>query len=88
MVAIAKLVENFTETVVDDEIIVMRLENGELLTLAGTAAAIWRLIDGNRDREALLTALAAEFTIGEEQIASEVDEFITQLGEARLLASG
>ncbi len=86
MGAIVKRAGNLVETDVDDEIIIMRLDNGELLTLAGTAAAIWRLIDGNRDRAGLLAALAAEFAIGTEQIAPEVDEFIARLGQARLLA--
>lgn len=86
MTAIAKLPERFTETDVDEEIIIMRLDNGELLTLAGTAANVWRLIDGRRDRAALLSALAEEFPGDEQRIAAEVDEFLLRLKDNGLLA--
>lgn len=86
MTAIAKLPERFTETDVDDEIIIMRLDNGELLTLAGTAADVWRLIDGRRDRTALLSALAEQFPGDEQRIAAEIDEFLLRLKVNGLLA--
>ena len=39
MTAIRKLAGNFVETDIDEEIVIMRLDNGELLSLADTAAA-------------------------------------------------
>ncbi len=86
MVAIEKLSERFTETDVDDEIIVMRLDNGEFFALSGTAAAAWRLIDGKRDRAALLGALAGEFAADERQIAADVGELLARLMESRIIA--
>jgi hypothetical protein len=86
MAAIRKLVDNFTEADIDDEIILMRLDNGELLSLAGSAAATWRLIDGQRDRAALVGALAAEYSAGEERIAGDIGELLGQLSEAGLIA--
>ena len=88
MAAIAKLVDNFTEADIDDEIIIMRLDSGELLTLTGTAAATWRLIDGQRDRHVLIEALAVEFASREQEIAPEVGQFLGQLKEAGLVAEG
>lgn len=88
MAVIEKLVGNFTETDIDDEIVIMRLDNGELLSLAGTGAAIWRLVDGTRDRVALHTALAAEFAASEQQLVQETDAFLAQLKEAGLIAEG
>lgn len=85
MSVIEKLVGNFTETDIDDEIILMRLDNGELLTLSDTGAAIWRLIDGTRDREALIAAMAAQYSADEEQLSRDVDDFLGQLREARLI---
>jgi len=85
MAALAKLVERFTETDVDDEIIVMRLDNGEFFALSGTAAAAWRLIDGKRDRAALLADLAVEFAADKSQIAADLDEFLERLKESRLV---
>ena len=88
MTAVRKLAANFTEASIDDEIVLMRLDNGELLSLAETAAAVWRLIDGSRDRNALITALGAEFAGDEQLIAREVGELLQQLKEAGLVAEG
>jgi hypothetical protein len=88
MTAIIKLTDRFVETDIDEEIIVMRLDNGELFTLADTAASIWRLIDGQRDREALVATLAEEFEADEANIAADVDEILARLKETGLLAAG
>jgi len=86
MAAITKQTRQFTETSIDDEIVVMRLDNGEFFSLSGTGAAIWRLIDGTRDRATLLTALADEFDGDETNIAAEVDDFLLRLRDSGLLA--
>lgn len=84
---IKKQVDRFSETEIDDEVVVMRLDSGEFFSLAGTAAAIWRLIDGTRDRAALVEALAAEFEADEEVIAADVDDFLAGLTEQGLVAA-
>ena len=76
----------FSETGVDDEIIVMRLDNGEIFALSGTAAAAWRLIDGKRDRAALLAALADEFAADESEISRMSSELPGRLGQRGLIA--
>jgi hypothetical protein len=86
MSALAKQPGRFSETDIDEEIVVMRLDNGEFFSLSGTAAATWRLIDGTRDREALLAALAEEFGGNASSMAADVDEFLGRLRELGLLA--
>ena len=86
MNALAKRTERFAETEVDDEVVVMRLDNGDFFSLARTAAATWRLIDGTRNRAALVTALTTEFDGDEAEIAADVDEFLVKLREMGLLA--
>lgn len=86
MAAITKHVDRFTETDIDDEIVIMRLTNGEFFSLSDSAAAIWRLIDGKRDRNALIAALGHEYKADALQLSAEVDEFLWQLTEAELLA--
>ncbi len=86
MSALIKLSDRFTETRLDDEIVIMRLDNGEFFALSGTAAASWRLIDGTRDRTALLSALAAEYAADEAQITSDVDALLVRLRDTGLLA--
>lgn len=85
MSALAKRSDRFTETDIDEEIVVMRLDNGEFFSLAGTAAVTWRLIDGTRDRGALLAALADDYDVGEASIESDVDEFLQQLKDGGLI---
>ena len=85
MAAITKLTDRFTETDVDDEIVIMRLDNGEFFALSGTAAAIWRLIDGERDAEALSSLLVAQFEANEDQIGRDLKEFLATMREQGLL---
>ena len=86
MRALAKQSGRFAETDIDEEIVVMRLDNGDFFSMSGTAAATWRLIDGTRDRDALLSALAEEFDGNASGIAADVDEFLGQLRDLGLIA--
>ena len=79
MNAIVKQRDRFSETEIDDEIVVMRLDNGDFFSMAGTAAATWRLIDGERGREELVAALAGQFEAPVPEIASDVDDFLASL---------
>jgi hypothetical protein len=88
MTAILKRTDRFTETDIDDEIVVMRLDNGEFFSLSGTGADIWRLIDGSRDRSAVVAALAAEFEGDPASIEADVDAFLVELEGTGLLAGG
>ena len=85
MTAITKQPDRFVETDIDDEIVIMRLDNGDFFSLAGTSAAVWRLIDGVRDRPALVAALSNEFDGDRGQIAADVDELIERLADIGLL---
>ena len=85
MTALSKRSNRFSETSIDDEVVVMRLDSGEFFSLSGTGAAIWRLIDGTRDRKALLASLAAAYQASEAEMAADVDDFIAQLKEFGLI---
>lgn len=82
-----KIPDRFSETRIDEEIVVMQLDTGVFFSLTGSAAAIWLLLDGTRDRAALLAALAAQFDCGEAMIAPEVDAFLAHLAEAGLVGA-
>jgi hypothetical protein len=88
MSAIAKCKGRFIETEIDEEVVVMELGQGEFFSLAGTAGAIWRLIDGTRDRGALIAALAEEYNGPADEIAADVDEFLAKLGDAGFVDPG
>ncbi|MFN3517094.1 MAG: PqqD family protein [Novosphingobium sp.] len=83
---LSKIAGAFSETEIDDEVVVMRLSDGTFFSLTSTAAAIWKLIDGTRSRDAVLAALTAEFGQEAEAIAADLDAFVAQLGEAGLIA--
>lgn len=76
----------FSETRIDDEYVIMLLDTGEFLSLAGTAGAIWERIDGTRDRDALVADLTSDFAAPATQIAADVDEFLASLRESGLIA--
>jgi len=83
-----KAESTFVETALDDETIVMHLDSAEFFSLNRTGGAIWRLIDGTRDRDAVVAALAAEFSAGAAQIGPEVDALLGQLRDAGFLDAG
>jgi hypothetical protein len=84
---ISKNADRLTETDIDAEIVIMRLSNGEFFALSETSAAIWRLIDGERDRAALLAALADEYSLDDPaRVENDLDEFLARMTEMGLLA--
>ena len=85
---LAKDATRFSETTIDDEVVVMSVESGDFFSLTGTARAIWMLVDGTRSRAALLTELAAQFDIEEIALAGDLDAFLAQLDAAGLLEAG
>lgn len=85
---LTKKEDSFSVTQIDDEYVIMLLDSGEFLSLAGTAGAIWERIDGTRDRDALVADLAREFQAAPEEIASDVDDFLSSLRDAGLIAGG
>lgn len=69
----------FTEASLDDETVLMRLDTGEFYSLSATATAIWKKIDGTRDRDALLADLADEFGAPEGTLQGDVDVFLAEM---------
>lgn len=87
MTAVRKSADRLAETDIDEEIVIMRLSDGDFFALSETSAAIWRLIDGKRDRVALLAALRDHYPHAEPaEMERDLDEFLTQLTETGLLA--
>jgi|KBSSwiStaDraftv2_1062776.scaffolds.fasta_scaffold22380_4 hypothetical protein len=75
----------YVETALDDETIVMDIDSADFFSLNATAGAVWRLIDGTRDRDAIVAALAAEFAASPAEIGADVDALIGQLRTAGFL---
>lgn len=84
---LTKRTDQFSETAIDDEIVVMSLDSGDFFSLTGTARATWQLIDGSRNRAALLAELAQLHGCDEAEIAGDLDGFIAQLSQAGLIGA-
>ena len=85
---ITKAQASFSETAIDDEIVVMHLVSGEFFSLTGTGRAVWLLLDGTRTRDAVVAAAAEQYDVSPADIAADVDEFLTLLGAAGFLDAG
>lgn len=78
--------EAFNETTIDGEIVVLNLADGAFFSLTGTAAAIWTLIDGARDRASILDELVYRYGEDRNLIAPDLDAFLAELAGAGFLA--
>lgn len=83
--ALTKRREAFSETAIDGEVVLLNLADGTFFSLTGTAATIWQLIDGQRDRDALLAQVTQVHAAAESEIAADLDAFLTQLAGAGFL---
>ena len=77
-----KLIDRFVETAIDDETVVMDMDSAEFFSLNQTAGAVWRLIDGTRSRDAIVSELAADYGVVAPAIAAEADEVLGKFREA------
>lgn len=80
-----KLTANFVATQVDDELLIVDLDGGELLSLSGTALEIWALIDGEAGEDAIIAALAERYAAARDEIAADVAALLADLESAALI---
>lgn len=82
MAAIAKCPSTFIETDVDDEVVIVSLDDGKFFSLKDTGRAIWKKIDGKRDRSAILLELTDEFEAPREILVADLDAFLSDIASA------
>ena len=80
-----KRADSFSETRIDDEVVVMALASGEFFSLRETAKEVWEAIDGVRTRNDIVAALAAAHGVGAETIVGDIDAFLADLHAAGLI---
>ena len=85
---LTKRQDRFSETAIDDEIVVMNLDSGDFFSLEGTGRAAWLLIDGTRDLSAIIAVLAEQFAAAPNVMAADVERFVGELGRAGLVSGG
>ena len=79
-----KLAKAHLETTIQDDIVLMRLSDGTMFELTGTAREVWDLIDGERDRDAIVSQLERMHG-GNPEIAADTDAFLADLRQAGLV---
>lgn len=82
----AKQFERFSQTTIDEEIVLMDLGNGDFFSLTGTAAEIWALLDDTAGEESIIAALSKRHDVESDTIRHDVRQFLDQLIEAGFIA--
>lgn len=79
--------DSFAETRIDDEVVLMDLGNGDFFSIADSALAVWELVDGSRNRDAILAELSEQFAMPAGDLAADVDAFLATLLDAGYVTS-
>lgn len=85
---IRKLDGSYIETRIDGEAVLVQLDRGSFHGMKSTGLAIWELIDGTRDKDAIVTELTGRFDVSTAQCDAEVTRFLGEIKKAGFVAIG
>jgi pyrroloquinoline quinone biosynthesis protein D len=85
MELIRKRTEKLVQTSIDEEILMMRMQDGEQFSLKGTGEQVWRLIDGARDGDQIVAEVARIYAVEPEAIADDVNALLADLESEELI---
>lgn len=73
-----------------DRVVILNLDrlSSPPVALEGSAADLWRLIDGDCSEASLVVAVARAFGVRPAEVRSDVHEFLRHLHELGLIARG
>ena len=77
--------EDCMTSLVDEELVILGLESGEMFSLEGTGRFVWDRLDGTRDLDGLTQQCRAAFGGDAATIAADVRGFVEELRGARLV---
>lgn len=77
-----KIADNFIETELDGELVLLNLQSGRFHALKDTGLAIWRLLDGKNDVSAIRQSMAERYNIDEAACRDKVSAFLQTLTAA------
>ena len=69
----------------DGEIIILDVPSGRYFGINDVGAVVWGLLDGTRDRDAIVDAVTAEFDVDRDTAAADLDALLDQLVDAGLV---
>lgn len=78
------------KTVADSNIVIPlggeNVDFNTVITLNDTGAFLWKQLENDTDRDALVAALLGEYEVSKEKAETDVDAFLAKLADADLLA--
>lgn len=80
--------ENFVETLVDDELVLLHIINGKFFSLKDTGRRAWELLDTNPRFGTLLDAMVLEYDVDPARCRLELASLLADLEARTLLQSG
>lgn len=80
-----KIAERFVATEVDDEVILLRLSDGDIFSMTGTSREIWDRIDGQSSCGTIADALSALHGAARDTVAEDVAGFVAELRDEGLI---
>lgn len=69
----------------EDGSVLINLESGKVFSLNGVGAKVWTMIEQGAGFDDLVNALTGEYQISSQEIRTDLDGFITELTQKRLL---
>jgi hypothetical protein len=70
---------------IQDEIVMVNVKHGNYYTLNPVATSIWELLETPRSRDEICDQLLEEYDIDRETCMLEVDNFLSELNEMKLI---
>ncbi|MBH5323162.1 PqqD family protein [Aurantiacibacter sediminis] len=77
--------DNFVETVVDDELVLLHIVNGQFYSLKDTGRRAWELLEDEKQFGSLVNAMCGEYDVAEETCRSELGKLFGELQERTLV---
>lgn len=80
--------DNFVETVVDDELVLLHIDNGQFYSLKDTGRAAWEMLDANPRFGDLVAAMGEAYEVDEAKCRTQLQALMGDLAERTLVAIG
>ena len=84
---LTKNTENYSEAMIDGELVLMNIITGEFHGLRDVGLDIWQILDGEGDPAAITAILAERYSVDPAVCKAEVDSFLAELLGAKLLVA-
>jgi hypothetical protein len=66
-------------TVIDDEVVMMDVHQGQYFNIKGVGVRIWELLECPRTLDAIVAEVRREYDVDEQPCCSDVSEFLAAL---------